>query len=89
MVACPYCIFPAGNRINAGYGGRIGSGSFYLYIILIFQRKKERKYAKSRKIISSKKNIILFNQYTVISRLSFRCRYYCRNNSAANENSQY
>jgi hypothetical protein len=40
MVACSYYLFPAGDRINAGYGGRIGGGAFYLYIILISQKKR-------------------------------------------------
>jgi hypothetical protein len=53
MVACPYSLFPASDRINADSGGRIGSGSFYLYIILILQRRKELDYAESGKNISS------------------------------------
>jgi hypothetical protein len=40
MVAWPYYLFPAGDRINAGYGGRLGGGAFYLYIILIFKKEK-------------------------------------------------
>ena len=41
MVAFSYCLFPASDRINADYGGGIGSGALYLYIILIY--KKERR----------------------------------------------
>jgi hypothetical protein len=86
MVACPYCLFPAGNRINAGDGGRIGSGSFYLYIILNFPKRKKRDYAQYTKIIGSKKDIKFFNQHTVINHISLRCRYHCRNNAAIAEN---
>jgi hypothetical protein len=89
MVACPYCPFPAYNRNNADSGGRVGSGAFYLYIILIFPKRSKRDYAKSGKIIGTKKDNKLLDQYTVISRFSLRCRYYYRNNSAAAENSQY
>jgi hypothetical protein len=40
MVDFSYCIFPASDRSNADSGGRIGSGAFYLYIILIFKKEK-------------------------------------------------
>ena len=40
MVACSYCFFPASDRDNADFGGRIGGGAFYLYIILIFKKEK-------------------------------------------------
>jgi len=36
MVAYSYCFIPAGDRINAGNGGRHGSGTVYLHFILIF-----------------------------------------------------
>lgn len=39
MVACPYCLCSAINRIIADNGGRVGSGAFYLYIILSYQIK--------------------------------------------------
>ena len=40
MVACSYSLFPAADRNNADFGGRHGSGAFYLYIILIFKKEK-------------------------------------------------
>jgi len=40
MVACSYCFFSAADWNNADSGRRIGSGAFYLYIILIPQRPK-------------------------------------------------
>jgi len=40
MVAFPYCSFSAADWNNADFRGRVGSGTLYLYVILIFQRRK-------------------------------------------------
>jgi hypothetical protein len=88
MVDCSHYLFLADHRHNAVFGGRFGSCSFYIYIILILEKKK-RDYAKSGKIIDPKKDNKLFNQYTIINYISWRCCYYCGNNSAATENPQY
>jgi hypothetical protein len=63
MVACSYCFFSAADWNNADSGGRIGSGAFYLYFILIPGAPKDHGYAESEKIISSKKVRYLYNMF--------------------------
>lgn len=89
MVACSYSLFPAADWNNADFGGRIGSGTFYLYIILIFPRRKKRYNAKSREITCPEKDYKLSDQYTATDHFSLYCDYYIGNDPAVVKESRY
>jgi len=63
MVDCSHYLFLADNRHNAVFGGRFGSGSVYLYIILISQKdvtmSNPEKLSTKKKISNILINILL------------------------------